>query len=526
MAYAPRMATSTARRLVALAGAGSVALALQVPARADNPTYTKITTPSGRQTVLDRGGADPQFPVSGTASPDITAVNVLCVRGSGLSTDATTLAADVPVTNGSFSATAEVPSLGNSGPICRLRAVPTAVPVTGALSSYAGPLMNLDSLGKVVASSSLIDFTLDAGSGDGEMSVESAGRCGNADMGTVPPDLGRSVLSSACVANLGPGPAAGTTGSLRVDGHLALLPHSVFTFSDPTVSLTLHVHVAKKSGRVTWTESAPLVRCQSTDSYPPPAGQCNNVVEVGVTFTRTGVFDAGGHQIRLRDAFRSSDGHRHRVRTVYGMEFTPPDTGRLGFAFPGRKGFHTSTPGQVVKGLPHKAATVLVRSDIFSREGDPQANTRAVTWSRPPSRLAFTSDASVFGMRYGLDVPKQGSVRLGFTDSDATLTSTARAMGRRAVAQVMSSPTISQPVKGAVIEGTRTVVTGTVVAGVNGLPVSVRVNGHAATLLPKGAAKATYKAVFDESLGKHTITATAKDAGGNKRSTSITVRNK
>jgi hypothetical protein len=32
--------------------------------------------------------------------------------------------------------------------------------------------------------------------------------------------------------------------------------------------------------------------------------------------------------------------------------------------------------------------------------------------------------------------------------------------------------------------------------------------------------------VFDEPPGKHRLTAVARDAGGNQRSTSITVRNK
>jgi hypothetical protein len=90
----------------------------------------------------------------------------------------------------------------------------------------------------------------------------------------------------------------------------------------------------------------------------------------------------------------------------------------------------------------------------------------------------------------------------------------------------MRHPAIGSPGRGAVISGRKTVVRGSVRAGVNGLPVTVTVNGHPATLTAKSATRATYKAVFDEPLGKHRITAVAKDAGGNTRSASITVRNK
>jgi hypothetical protein len=252
------------------------------------------------------------------------------------------------------------------------------------------------------------------------------------------------------------------------------------------------------------------------------------VVATGVTFTRSGTFAADGQQARLQDSFASTDGHQHRVRTTYSMGFTAPPTGALGFAFPGHgAGFHGSTKGQPVTGLPKHAGTVLVRSDRFAVEGDPQASTRAVTWSRPPSHVAFsTSDATVFGASYSLKVPKHGSATLGFTDSLGERTSTAKGLGKAAVSSVMSFPRITSPTSGSVIGGRKTVVKGVLHAGVNGLPVSVRVDGQPATITAHGASRATFKVVLKEPPGKHTLTAVAKDAGGNKRSTSVTVRNK
>src|SRR6185369_1928758 len=100
-----------------------------------------------------------------------------------------------------------------------------------------------------------------------------------------------------------------------------------------------------------------------------------------------------------------------------------------------------------------------VRTDRFSSEGDPQAVTRAITYSRRPARLAFSAaDATAFGMHYVLTVPKNAGTRLGFTDSVAIRTASARALGRRAAAAMMPSPRITSPSNGAVLAGTKTVV--------------------------------------------------------------------
>ena len=520
------MALPHVRRLVAVAGCGSLALALQVPAHAAAVSFTTITTPSGPRTVLV-DTTTPHLTVAGTASGDVTTVTVYCIGGGSATVDATVVAADVVVTGGAFTVTAPVPVSATGDPICRLRALPQGIQPDDSVSAYAGPLLNVDTVKRTTEGGSTVDFSLLAGSGNGVMTATSAGKCGDGSLGTVPAGLGTPTHIDGCVASLGPSAAAGATGSLRVDGHLALLPYSVLAYTNGTSPLTVRFRAAR-SGQVTWSESANLVRCQSTDTYPPPSpGQCGNLVATGVRFERMSTFVARGNQVRVRDSFTSTDGHRHRVRTVYGMEFRAPSTGALGFAFPGRSGpFRGSTAGQVVTGLPRGAATFLVRSDRFSAEGDPQASTRAVTWSRTPSRLAFSADdATVLGMTYALTVPKHGSAHLGFTDSHAITTSSARALGTKAVADTMTSPRITSPAKGAVITGRKTVVKGTVRAGANGLPVSVKVNGHVATLTARSATRATYRVVFDESLGQHTLTAVARDAGGNRRSSSIKVRN-
>ncbi|MGC4112135.1 MAG: hypothetical protein QM747_17315 [Nocardioides sp.] len=518
------MAHTTAGGLVALVGSAALALSLQLPARGANPDFTTISSPKTGATFLDRGGS-PTMHVAGTTSTGPTTVDLYCFSGPAGNITAVSVATDVPVTSNAFSATVPVPDIGPTSPTCRLRAIPFNDDVNGDVSMFSGPVLHLDRVERLTQSSSTFNFELVAGAASGVLDVQSAANCGDTTMGTLSADLGVPFAFDSCVANLGDSALSDTP--IRVDGHTALLPYSTLSL-DSSTSLQLRFHTAR-NGRLSWTESAPLVRCSGSEAFPPPsAGQCGSVVATGVSYTRSGRLTAGGEQIALRDSFTSTDGSKHRVRTVYSMGFTPPPTGGLGFAFPGRGGgFRGSTKGQIVTGMPKHAATVLVRSDRFAVEGDSQASTRGVTWSRPPTHLAFSSsDPSVFGVSYSLKVPKNGAARLGFTDSSGVRTSSAKHLGADAVSAVMAFPRITSPAKGAVVDGRKTVVKGVLHAGVNGLPVSVKVDGHSATITARGASKATFKVVLDEPPGKHTLTAVAKDAGGNKRSTSVTVRNK
>ena len=496
-------------------------LTFQAPASA-TLTFTRISTPSARTTLLAEGGSA-TFTISGTASSDVSQVDVYCIRGQGAGPDATLVEAGVAVAAGSFTTSAPIPNVDGASPVCRLRALPSGVLPSDSVTPFSGPVLNIDTLRRTTDGTNTLDFRLAAGSQDGEVQVGSAGKCGDAAMGTLSALMTPDGDADGCVADLG-----GTVGSVRVGSHPALLPPEVLAFTSGTSPLRLRVHTLP-SGQVTWTESARLVRCSGTDAYPPAsAGACGTLLQTGVSFQRSGTFDQGGHQIRLRDSFTSNDGHAHALHLVYGAESTPPPTGGLGFSFPWRSGgFRASTAGQVVTGLPHHAATFLVRTDRLAAPGDPQASTRAVTWSRAPSRLAFaSSDASVLAMTYALSVPASGSVRLGFTDSQAVQTSVASGLAGHAEAGMMPVPRITSPTTGAVISGTKTVVTGALIAGANGLPISVSVNGHPASLKPAGSSRATFRCIFTEKLGKHTITVVAHDAGGNQRAASIQVRNK
>jgi hypothetical protein len=333
--------------------------------------------------------------------------------------------------------------------------------------------------------------------------------------------------SDGCLYALSTNTLGATHSTVVVDGHDAFTTGAARGYGLDPSSLASTSFRLRHGGGVRWVENMPLDRCASDTTFPPSVGSCPSMVPSGVRIRTVSTYLSGGHQVRIRSEFRSVDGKRHALRLDYLNMVSPLADGVMGFRFPGQKSFHGSTAGELVTALGGGAGTLLARSNRFSDEGDPAVATRAITWSRTPSRVTFTNaDPNVFDMSYRLRVPKGGSVHLGFTDSDGVLTSQAVALGHRAEQDMMQAPRITSPDGGSVIHGRTTTVKGFVTAGANGLPTSVMVNGHAAKLRPsKSGSKATFAVTFDESLGKHTLTAVAKDAGGNKRSTSITIRN-
>jgi hypothetical protein len=229
----------------------------------------------------------------------------------------------------------------------------------------------------------------------------------------------------------------------------------------------------------------------------------------------------------VRDTFTSTDGHAHPVSLQYLSQAQAPSAGAPGFLFPGRAHFATASPDQVITGLGTKAATVFIRSDIRAFEGEQSADTRALTWSRAPSKVQFSHDSPTrqFATPYALNVPANGIAYLGLAVSDANLTSQVKALAVLATGEMMNTPTITSPANHAHLHGHSITVKGSVTRGANGLPTAVSVNGHPAALTVVSAAQATYKVTFSLPFGAHTITATATDIAHNTRARSISMQN-
>jgi len=306
------MASISRPRLVAAVGAccAALALATQLPAHAapGAGTWTRVTSPTGRTAILSHAGQEGNLSVSGTTSSDVATVNVVCLRGSGADVGVTTVAPSVPVVAGTFQTTVPVPGNTGNPPTCRLRALPQSVNAqSDYLSSYAGPVLDLDRWGYVGPAGHETDFFVVAGRGTGEGQFASVNGCAVSEQATVQPDLSVLGGSHGCLGYVGPN-AAGSTMLITVDGHPVYATHDQNAYHLPGAK-PARVSVSKaKQGTITWRQTDALLRCE-TDTFPPSGSSCLTASPSGVSLRRVGTFGAAnGHQVRLDDAFVSTDG--------------------------------------------------------------------------------------------------------------------------------------------------------------------------------------------------------------------------
>jgi hypothetical protein len=120
-----------------------------------------------------------------------------------------------------------------------------------------------------------------------------------------------------------------------------------------------------------------------------------------------------------------------------------------GFSYPAHSGtFHASSLGQKVTGFGKKAGSLLLRSDVHAGADEPEADTIAATWSRPPSKITFSSDPSQrdqFGMAFSVKVPADGTGFLGFATSERWSTTDVKDLAKTAVAEMVTKPSVTSP---------------------------------------------------------------------------------
>jgi hypothetical protein len=416
--------------------------------------WTKITTPSRTFTYNFNSaeGAVNQLRISGTASPDVSAVNIYCGITSHAALNGSYVASNVQVQpDHTFTTLATIPSaLG----LCRLRAFPTFLPDVGYTAAFSGPLMYSYTFGRLTEAGKTYDFAVATAFGSGVAALSDPTVCAIIAMTTV--DLvdveARGPGTPMCGLSLLPGnineTGTANASSLRVDDKNAYLPATIWALRHPSgdatpltvtqPSITTSFSRNSTTGDVTVSETAHLWRCSgaNTNTYPPTPESCPSIVDTGVTFKRLLQLTRGNHQVLVHDSYSSNNGHLHTVTAQYTSKFARPGYGGPGFVFP-RHGttFKESTYDQVVTGFGTGPATVLVRSDLFASSTDPEADTQALTWSRPPAKIQFShNDTSAIALPYTFHVLKTGAAKLGLAMSEAPLTTTAKALAAKAAA--------------------------------------------------------------------------------------------
>jgi hypothetical protein len=538
-----------ARYLIRLAAVGALsvtALATPLFASASTPgrgTFTQVTSPAKTLTYRFTVGQLNQIHVAGRTSLDVTQVDVVCVTYVfDQEPDVETVASAVPVSSGSFVATATLPS--SAGQQCRLIAVPDGVDAHhDYLGSFTGPILYIDAFGLTRDGAHVTySYSATAEEGDGTALLTDVGSCGAEALVTVQaPQMQAGGFVLSCLfalpsTNFGPsGPATGST--IQIDGHNAYLPSGVHSLIENhsltvTQSALTATHTIAHNGDVTFTESALLMRCSASNAYPPTTVSCPHLVSTGVRYERVSTLERDGHQVKVRDAFTSTDHHAHSASLQYQANFTNESgggsaTGDIGYAFPGHgSSFHPSGLGQTINGFGSKAGTVLIRSDVDALPSEGAADTTAGTWSRPPSKVFFgESLPNQLQMQYALKVPAGRSAFIGFAISERWTTAEVKPLAAAGAADFVVKPTISSPHRGAKLHGRFTTVKGSLTAGANGLPTKVTVNGHAAKITARNTTHATYQVRFHESAGRHAIKVVATDAVGNSASAATLVKN-
>jgi hypothetical protein len=199
-------------------------------------------------------------------------------------------------------------------------------------------------------------------------------------------------------------------------------------------------------------------------------------------------------------------------------------TGQVGYIFPGHgNSFTAPSFGDRISGLGSKIGTIYIRSDLYANSDDPDADTEAETWSRAPSEIRYDgSQPDTFGMAYTLGVPADGAAGLGFALSERWQTSDLGPLVSAASQDMLPGVSITSPHAGSKAHG-KTTVKGHLEAGANGLPVSVKVNGHKAKIHKTSLSAGTYKATLKLSHKQHAIKSVAKDVAGNTSTASIKI---
>ena len=500
--------------------------------------------PSSTLTYHYTPGGVNDLHVAGETSGGVTQVDIECVTFVlGQQPDAATVASAVPVTSRSFNVIGTLPSDAPTN--CRLRAIPERRRRDTDYLGASGPIMYTDAFGRLTDAGKTYSFVAQSEEGDGAAVMTDVGTCGTQVVVTVEaPAMEAGPIVFTCLFSL-PDEDIDPSGTpkhsaIRVDGHNAYLPSGVHDFRGSPQSLTVPQSTLSVSrsiannGDVMITESAALERCSVSDHYPPTTASCPALLATGVTFKRVTKFWRNGHQVTIRDTFTSTNHHAHTVMLQYLGEVSNETGGgtadtSAGFSYPAHSStFHASSLGQTVTGFGKKAGSLLLRSDLHASADDPQADTTAGTWSRPPSKITFSSASGQrdqFGMAYSVAVPAGGTGFLGFATSERWSTADVKQLASMAAAEMVTPPSITSPHDGATIHGHPTTVKGSLSAGANGLPTTVSVNGHAAAITKTSSTTATFTVTFSESTGTHTITVTATDSVGNSATASTSVTN-
>jgi hypothetical protein len=525
-------------RFVRIAGVAVVLAASTVvigPAAASGSSWTKITGPSGPGQPLfqlyNNAKSAPPLTLSGTASSDITAVNIYCFADSDthLAPNTALNALPVDITAGKFTVTGVLAPAD----ACILRAIPTSYSGlnlsgdnAGYVDNFAGPAYYPGIVTTVPSATRLHLWVV---STNQQRALDSLGSPDVVSVGVFPWDsfteTSDPVAASAIALELFSGAVTDSTAysqsSLIIDGKNVYLPDTLSNYlvsPDDGPASTFSVR-RTHSGNVVVADTEPLRSCQG-DVYPQTAGSCTPVA-TGVDLERSIVTSVQGAVLTVRDRFVSIDHARHSLSVDYSNSLVNREPNSAAVKLPG--GSLRVQPTGSTSHLPAGAHTILITSDINAVDDAPDVNDVALTYSGKPDVIFGAS--TYYGLNYKRTIAKNGFSAFSFGIASGYSMADVAGWSKPLVKALTEHLLIHAPRHGAHVKKSATI-TGTITNPVNGYPTSVTITGgrhakHAAVSL-----SGTWKATVKLKPGRHTIEVKATDPSGTKLHASVRVHAK
>jgi hypothetical protein len=482
----------------------------------DNPAPT-----SGKPTILQ---------VSGTTSPDLTSVDIVCYFGAGTSFGDRVLDAGVPVTNGTFSAQAPLRSIASHA--CRLRAVPPGNDGGNDQPQYIGPQIAISEAAlptHVTADNQPYDFYLNGTTSSGTASWNAAGSCGPA-AAPLDSNLGTGNFAINCMGSLlgtnMPTVATSTRSEVQVDGQNAYDGASLEALVGDPQNLASFPSL---TGAGTWDPATGIVSSSSTEGWvvcpglaaspPPTSSTCPDVAPAGVSLERDiSMSDTGSVvTVTMKDIWSSVDGRPHTLDLLYDDFVGPKNpTATPGYEFPGQTAFTAHVKGDTLPGAGAAPGSIFVHTNLAAPDGDQAEAYGAITFSTPPAGYVFVGN-NEFEEHQVLHIPAGGSTQLTYVYSTGYTLASVGASAAAGQNQLREAVAITSPANGTIVQKPTVTVTGTASAGAG--IASLAVSGQAVSVAPDH----TWSANIPLNPGPNTIATILTDGIGDTAQAQVTI---
>jgi len=269
------------------------------------------------------------------------------------------------------------------------------------------------------------------------------------------------------------------------------------------------------NGDLTMFSTERIVRCNNNTTLPPTAAKCSDFVNTGVS-VQTSVSDTGvGTTSRVVQRFFSTDGRTHSLDLLWDEE-TQHGAHNGGIRFPWVDStYKPRAEGDTVPPPPAGPGSVLVKSDLAGADGTLAGAQGAMTWAAAPSRIVFLQGTnasfgySTFNLAYRRTVTPSRPAFFGWTFTLGLAPAPLLSAASAAQATYTPHVAITGPPAGAKVARSKATVTGSS-SDASGDPVTVRVNGVAASVKPGGS----WSAKVPVNVGPTTLTAVATNRYG------------